>query len=843
MANLLDIKSIRFKFLSILILIISFSYIILAFVQVKAMQEATNSRLYEILKGDENIITTTFNSYFKLLDQQKSLVSLDRQLQRYVKCYANVEIDKLNCSEKLLVNSLQTLAPDKSVKEIVASDPSFREELKKMLWKEIDENSRSAFNQLKAANPDINKLSFYFKDKAIYRSNSSSFNDRIKRKIISASADTKKGLFGIDNDKGEIGIFLTIPIFFPKNYIIAEIGLPVSALLRDLLEVIQIDYAAFVYKDQKIYSKVTKEGKSIEDIPQIDTSSFERNIQNGDMAHFSIPVKDFSGEVMGKIVLVKNVDHLLQEESATLWRLGILFVSTNIFLIIIIIPLFSAFINKPLSDAKAKLTEIAEGNLTEQLKVKSDDEIGEMISTMNSMSEGLTSIIRDVRNTVSHVLSESNRISSTANDVSIGTDIQSGSIDAASSSLEEINASIHESTQNVIKLSEFTNDASLSIGSMSQSIDEVARIAEQLYALVDDISSSILEMAASVKETADHTSNLNSHITNTSSAAHQIDASITEMERNIKNSTSLSEKTEIDAKAGKVAVDETIKAMNEIDSAFEESINVITRVGDKSEDIGDILRVIDGLSKQTNLLALNASIIAVQAGEHGAGFAVVADQIEELAARTQSATNDISELIIAVQEESAAAIEKVAEGGLKVKDGVSLSQEAGASLSKIINSANSSKQMVDQIATAASEQLKGSHQVSAAMEEAANMMNKLARSLNEQKQGSAVIANASEQMKGAALQVKENTLEQSEGGQNIRSSLDNILHRVMSLKRAATEESTATKEILKDVESIKDITGKNALSVKDMLTISNDLLKRANALEGEMAKFQLKEDK
>ncbi|MFG0293671.1 MAG: methyl-accepting chemotaxis protein, partial [Phycisphaerales bacterium JB050] len=122
--------------------------------------------------------------------------------------------------------------------------------------------------------------------------------------------------------------------------------------------------------------------------------------------------------------------------------------------------------------------------------------------------------------------------------------------------------------------------------------------------------------------------------------------------------------------------------------------------------------VINDIADQTNLLALNAAIEAARAGEFGRGFAVVADEVRKLADRTTKATDEIAESITAMQSETREAVLRMDRGGEEVQAGVSSVQEAGSSLSKIVQSAQEVCGLVSGIAAAAEEQSAASTQVS-----------------------------------------------------------------------------------------------------------------------------------
>lgn len=486
---------------------------------------------------------------------------------------------------------------------------------------------------------------------------------------------------------------------------------------------------------------------------------------------------------------------------------------------------------KPLTSIAGHLNAVATGNLTGELKVSSNDEIGQISAAVNGMTANLCKMITDVRSASSKVASVSSQLSSTAEELAAGAEIQKASVDKTSSSIEEINASIGETAANTAKLAITAEEASSSTLEMAASIDEVAKISEDLSYTVEEVSSSISEMAASVKEITGHTSHLSNYTSDTAAAVSQINATIKEVENNLKVSANLSEATARDAEAGMVAVNKTIDGMKEIKDTVDDAAEVIRRLGAKSESIGSILRVINDVAEQINLLALNAAIIAAQAGEHGKGFAVVADEIKELADRTTASTKEIAVLIKSVQTEATNAVKSVETGGKSVEIGVNLSHAAGEALEKILFSANSSREMVEQISRASAEQLKGSQQASEAMEKISDMIKKVYKAIEDQEKGSIYISKATEKMKEGAIQVKRATNEQSKGGELISKGIENISGTVNFINKATHEQAKGSQEILKAAGEIKGTTEDNINSIKNMRDAAETLAGQIGVLE------------
>ncbi|RMD48964.1 MAG: methyl-accepting chemotaxis protein, partial [Ignavibacteria bacterium] len=211
--------------------------------------------------------------------------------------------------------------------------------------------------------------------------------------------------------------------------------------------------------------------------------------------------------------------------------------------------------------------------------------------------------------------------------------------------------------ENLMNLVQITSNASHQIFRNS---DEVAAGAEQQSAQSEEVASAIEEMAATVVQTS-------------------------------KNSTQASEfakEAQFLAESGSKVVEQTIKRMDLIAEVVENSSKIVERLGDSSSRIGEIIEVIDEIADQTNLLALNAAIEAARAGEHGRGFAVVADEVRKLAERTTKATTEIADMIKQIQSETEIAVSSIKKGNIEVEKGASLAYEAGDSLSKILDSSS-----------------------------------------------------------------------------------------------------------------------------------------------------------
>jgi methyl-accepting chemotaxis protein len=181
--------------------------------------------------------------------------------------------------------------------------------------------------------------------------------------------------------------------------------------------------------------------------------------------------------------------------------------------------------------------------------------------------------------------------------------------------------------------------------------------------------------------------------------------------------------------------------------AIGSSAEIISALGQRADDIGKIIEVIDDLAEQTNLLALNAAIEAARAGEHGLGFAVVADEVRKLAEKSAQSTREISELIQSIQKEARKAVENMEKSTSIVNEGISLGGDLSGALKKISSVVSEVYKFAQEIGAATNEQSHGSSQIAKATTRLNEITHEINSSVEEQASGAQAVVRAMEKMR------------------------------------------------------------------------------------------------
>lgn len=293
-------------------------------------------------------------------------------------------------------------------------------------------------------------------------------------------------------------------------------------------------------------------------------------------------------------------------------------------------------------------------------------------------------------------------------------------------------------TANVVSEKEGDNIAKLFDG-FNQTVTNIKNIVLKVKDAVEATASASTQISSSAEEMAAGAQEQSSQTAEVAAAMEEMSRTVVETANNATLSEEASQEASKQATEGASKVELSKKGMGRIVTSTETVGGNISSLTSKTEQIGEIAQVIDDIADQTNLLALNAAIEAARAGEHGRGFAVVADEVRKLAENTTKATKEIAETIRAIQTEGKEAGVSMKEAGDAVQDGLRLNDEVGAVLNAILSSVENVTSQIGQVAAASEEQSATAEEVSTNIEAINNVANESAAGVQQ-------IASASEDL-------------------------------------------------------------------------------------------------
>ncbi|BCS52851.1 methyl-accepting chemotaxis protein [Geobacter sp. SVR] len=279
------------------------------------------------------------------------------------------------------------------------------------------------------------------------------------------------------------------------------------------------------------------------------------------------------------------------------------------------------------------------------------------------------------------------------------------------------------------KMVVYLRDITTQLGDISAGI---AAASQQLHSTAAQIATGAEEVAAQTNTVA--------------TASEEMSATSSDIARNCTMAAEASQKSTDAATAGARVVQETISGMGVIADRVRQTSRTVEALGSRSEQIGAIVGTIEDIADQTNLLALNAAIEAARAGEQGRGFAVVADEVRALAERTTKATQEIGEMIKAIQSETRAAVRAMDEGVQEVEKGALSSQKSGQALEEILDRISEVSLQVSQIATAAEQQTATTGEVTGNIQQVTEVVHQTARGADETAGAAAQLADQAQSL-------------------------------------------------------------------------------------------------
>lgn len=278
------------------------------------------------------------------------------------------------------------------------------------------------------------------------------------------------------------------------------------------------------------------------------------------------------------------------------------------------------------------------------------------------------------------------------------------------------------------EIGELANSFNKMISSLRTMIQQISFTSEQVAASSEELTASTEQtklgtdqIATSIQEVAIGADAQGQGANESSKAMQEITINIQQVSETVASVSGAATETSQEAYLGNESLQQVIKQMTHINEAVNESSSVIKQLGEHSKEIGKIIEAITGIADQTNLLALNAAIEAARAGEHGKGFAVVADEVRKLAEQSKESADHITTLINQIQRDTTHAVDVMDKGTKEMVVGMEVVHETGDGFQRILKSIEHVTGQVQEVTAISEEIAAGAEQVNASIEEMANI--------------------------------------------------------------------------------------------------------------------------
>ncbi len=368
---------------------------------------------------------------------------------------------------------------------------------------------------------------------------------------------------------------------------------------------------------------------------------------------------------------------------------------------------------RPLKMVVAFLHDMAGGAYDKQLAVRSEDEVGQIFSSLNHTAQQLGSNMR------------------------------------------EITTKTAEAEDKARHAEQATQQANEALGQAQRARAEgMLHAATQLEAVVAAIAGATGEISEKTGGIRNGTEIQRDRIQATATAMEEMNATVLEVAQNAGHAAEQGSVVRDKAQEGAKVVDQSIKAMNSTQKQAEALNEDMAQLDEQAKAIGNIMTVISDIADQTNLLALNAAIEAARAGDAGRGFAVVADEVRKLAEKTMHATQEVGSSIQSIQRVAANNVAAMKAAVRDLEQATELSNSSGETLAEIVTGTVDSAGQIQSIATAAEQQSAASEEITHAIEEINNIALDTALGVDEATRALQELAEQTQQLEGLIAELK-----------------------------------------------------------------------------------------
>jgi methyl-accepting chemotaxis protein len=291
------------------------------------------------------------------------------------------------------------------------------------------------------------------------------------------------------------------------------------------------------------------------------------------------------------------------------------------------------------------------------------------------------------------------------------------------------------------------NELGMLADSYNKTAEKLSTMVGQLTAVATNVSSSSETLASTMTQANSNSQFMLSQVEQVAAAVNEMSSTALEMSQNATSAQESATEAMRNVDGGNRSLGDSDAISHKIRDSVRESAEIVNQLKSYSTEIGAVIDVINSISEQTNLLALNAAIEAARAGEHGRGFAVVADEVRSLAAKTQQSTIDIQEIITKLQDQAGKADDFMKSNSKLIDESQNIAQQLREAFNGISQSVNAISDINTLVATASNEQSSVTEDISSNIAATVDMVNENVIGIGESTKSSRELSDEAEQQK------------------------------------------------------------------------------------------------
>ncbi len=500
---------------------------------------------------------------------------------------------------------------------------------------------------------------------------------------------------------------------------------------------------------------------------------------------------------------------------------------------------FQRHIGRQIESLSASIEKVTLGDLTQKIEIAEDNEIGIIAKGLDFLIERLLITVRKLKSITGNVSAAISQLNLTFKNVINGISNRQRSLEEISRAVKNASGSQKQTIANTEKLLSLSNDNVSALLEMRAASEEIASSIGNLNSNISDSYSAVAGLTQSAQKVASMADNATSAVHKASTSIEEINASVKEAEKTIKESAELSNRTtNIIAEKGMLSVVDAIEGMERIEDSVNSLTEAIERLGRRSRDIEKILSVIKDVTEQTGMLSLNAQILAVQAGEHGKSFSIVADEMRNLSEKTAASTQDIATIVSTLQKEIREAMDSTMETVRMVEEGNHVVLKTGDALREILHASQKSTQMAASIEHAAAQQAKGLSLIFNAVDDIQNMILDVNRTTGQQERDTASLLESISSIKESMEAARNATDKQAESTGFITDNIELSNGKTAEIARASTEQQKVNRQIIEAMEEVMVIGKETTRNVKEVSLFITSLHNEVEVLRKEVEVFR-----